>query len=359
MDLTNATKNQHYLPQVEQRLNATNPEAPPSRQRIYSFEVMDRERLSLRLESPKGRLISESLAIRDLFSFDVAQDKKSRVNFEPLFGHYEATIRGTTLRLLDRLEAVGPVMQAGLVPVRDSELYQDLVELFTAKLLNFARNPHSIRKVLNTFGSLADYEPTAPHNREYFERILNGRKPHQQWLCAELGITEEDYIRWLKMLFMLFIEYDKDNNSMLSGVTKALFESTQHIVSVMVCTYVDQVCLVSDRAFSTNIRKDGIDAFDFNLCSRAFIRYTFGRLDALVPQAPRALIDGFRRPARELMFYYQKGDLDLLCSFNTNVIYQSAQRVYSAIKDPVIRTSSSQHPRTLLSRQGNYDNEIL
>ena len=55
----------------------------------------------------------------------------------------------------------------------------ELTSIFTAKLLNFARNPYSVAKILNTFGVLANYEPTAPDARRMFERVLNGRKPHQ------------------------------------------------------------------------------------------------------------------------------------------------------------------------------------
>jgi hypothetical protein len=140
------------------------------------------------------------------------------------------------------------------------------------------------------------------------------------------------------MLFMLFVEYDKDDNNILSGLVKSLFESAEHAAAVMVCTYDHPVCLVSDREFSTKIRKDGMDGFDFNLCSRAFVRYMFGRIDALFPRAPPSVILWQRGMPRELFFYHQRNDLALLQGFDRNVIYQSAQRVYSAIKSPLIHS---------------------
>ena len=332
MRLINTTKNQHYLPQVEQRMNASNPDARPNRQRIYSFKLLDREQLTLQLEHPKGRLISENLAIRDLFSFDVAANMNLRMNFEALFGEHEAKVYTTTQRILARLQADGDAWENKLTHIRDADFQRDLRELFMAKILNFARNPYSIPKVLNTFGSLVNYTPTSPEKLIYFNRILNGRRPHQQWLCGELGISDRDYVNWLKVLFMLFVEYDLNGSTMLHGMVKEMFEAKQQVAGVMVCTYADPVCLISDRAFSTNIQKDGIDGFDFNVTSRAFVRYMFGHVGALAPHAPPHLVKNYRRAPEELLFHYRKNDMALLGSFNRNLIYQSAHRVYSAVK---------------------------
>ena len=48
----NDTRNQHFLTRGEQQLNALNPQADPGNQRIYSFQVVDRENYTLALESP-------------------------------------------------------------------------------------------------------------------------------------------------------------------------------------------------------------------------------------------------------------------------------------------------------------------
>ena len=92
----------------------------------------------------------------------------------------------------------------------------------------------------------------------------------------------------------------------------------------------------SDRAFSTNIRKEGMDGFDFNVTSHAFVRYMFGHVGALVPHAPPELVKNYQRPPQELLFHYRKDDMVMLGGFNRNVIHQSAQRIYSAIKIPVV-----------------------
>ncbi len=100
----NITANQHYVSQVEQRLNSSNPNADQDNQRIYSFTVADREAFTLSLDSPRGCSISKNLVSRDLFSFDVIRDTTSRFNFEVLFQQYEADIESNTVVLLQKLE---------------------------------------------------------------------------------------------------------------------------------------------------------------------------------------------------------------------------------------------------------------
>jgi len=70
--MENETCNQHFLPRVEQKLNALNPQAKARNLRIYSFRLVDRETYSLALESPNGRSIDGNLSLFDLFSFDVS-----------------------------------------------------------------------------------------------------------------------------------------------------------------------------------------------------------------------------------------------------------------------------------------------
>jgi hypothetical protein len=64
--LENDTRNQHFVTQGEQRLNALNPQADPRNQRIYSFAVVDRENYKLALECPIGRNRQQPVAVRSV-----------------------------------------------------------------------------------------------------------------------------------------------------------------------------------------------------------------------------------------------------------------------------------------------------
>ena len=80
MNLINNTRNQHFISQAEQRLNASNLSAKPQKQRIYKFKVDNRETSCVSLTNRNGVKICNNLSEQDLFSFDVLDEKKDRYN---------------------------------------------------------------------------------------------------------------------------------------------------------------------------------------------------------------------------------------------------------------------------------------
>jgi hypothetical protein len=330
MKWENDTSWQHFIPQVEQRFNAINPQAPKDKQKIYQFEIANREALELRLVSPQGKKILNNLAHQDLFSFDVELDKKFRHNFEDVFQHYESQVKTHTDNLIHKLET-------------GQSVNEEVVNLFCAKLLNFIRNPFSIHKVLNTFGNLTNYVPAMPEHQQIFERVLTGRKPHQEYLCTQFGITDAEYQKWLGMLFMLVLPSGGGEMNMLESIVKGMFVSNEAEICVLVSLYSEASCLLSDRAFSTNTDRAGVDGFDFNLSSKSFIRYLFADIDAIAPtHASPEYLESYkdalkRQPLpRTIQLYREKDNEELLRGFNRNVIYQSHSHVYCSVKSPLV-----------------------
>jgi hypothetical protein len=129
MDQSNTTKAQHFLSRTEQSLNALNPAASLNNQRIYSFTLIDREAYRIRLDDAKGRNISSNLAIDDLFSFDVIGNSRQRLNFEGLFGQYEALMKTNTIELLRKLRGGG------------SDIKKEVLELFVAEVRELLTEP--------------------------------------------------------------------------------------------------------------------------------------------------------------------------------------------------------------------------
>ncbi|WP_218570729.1 hypothetical protein [Pseudomonas sp. H3(2019)] len=213
MDLKNDSKNQHFLSQAEQRLNALNPAAKERNQRIYEFDLIDRERYFLKLKSDRGVVIGNTLSLHDLFSFDVLGSSFERYNFEKLFQGYESQNRILTQDLLRKVGTQG------------ADIGKEVVNLFLVKFLNFLRNPYSVKKILNTFPPLLSICPTDPIHLDNFNRVLKGRKPHQRHLCAKLDISEDEYIVWLSVIFLLLTPLGKADEDFLSEMVKGLFES--------------------------------------------------------------------------------------------------------------------------------------
>ncbi|MGD0142024.1 MAG: hypothetical protein ABSC92_02585 [Rhizomicrobium sp.] len=319
--LSNNTRNQHFLTRVEQKLNARNPNALPENAKIYSFRVVDRTARALQLEDPNGRSIRSNLSALDLFSFDVDDGSDLRSNFETLFAKYEASIEVHTRNLLAKL------------PVRSKDIKSEVIDLFAAKLLNFVRNPYCVQKVLNTFPRLTTYQPTDPTLLAAYHRIVSGKRPHQAHLCAELGITDQMYVEWLRTLFMLLFPDEKHPN-LFEGLIKSLIENPKTHTSVLVFDYDDKFCLMSDRSYCEPMPDGKHMAFSFNLCRHAFVHYIFADIDDLTQNMPRQdIVQRHRASLSEgLNVGFEKNHLKALAMYNARVIEQCHERVFCASK---------------------------
>jgi hypothetical protein len=316
------TKNQHFVSQVEQRLNALNPGARPENQRIYEFEIVDRDQHQVRLVIPNGRLISNSLSMFDLFSFDVA-DNGVRANLERVFGAYEAKISKLTAKLLQAHAA------------RSNAVNQEVFDLFVAKMVNFIRNPFSVAKVLNTFGVMGQHHPTDPHIYAQYQRILTGRRPQQAYLCAKIGISDEQYGAWLRVLFMLLTPLANGQVPMLEQSLGALFEDRDHALQIHLHTYSAERCLLSDRGWTVPVPEDHHLVFDFNLSAQAFIRYAFLDYEAALGHPlPPMIRHGLSRGPKVVQLSYLHDDFVSLDVFHRRIIEQSFERVFSSGLSP-------------------------
>jgi hypothetical protein len=325
----NETYNQHYLSKVEQKLNARNPNAAADNLRIYSFEVVDRENYALSLENPNGKTIWKNLSLFDLFSFDVLDGNGLRLNFESLFQKYETSIEVHTKSLLAKLNR------------NDSDIKTEIIDLFAAKLLNFVRNPFSVAKVLNSFRGLANYDPTDPALLADYRRIVTGKKPHQARLCAELGISETQYLTWLRLLFMLLVPLVDGQPNIFEHLIKTLLENRKTHVAAFVFEYDDERCLLSDRGFSQPIPDGPHMAFSFNLCATAFVNYIFADPSTLLSEQASPEFLARALAAREqfesqIHVTFQRNHLGMLAQYNRHTVYQCFRRVYCSVKHGLV-----------------------
>lgn len=308
-----STRDQHFISQVEQRLNALNPSANTKKQRIYQFAIVDREQHKIQLTKPNGVSISNSLYESDPFSFDVV-DRRTRANFESVFRGHEEKIR----------ELTNTILQNG----RIGSLNQEPFELFVAKMLNYIRNPFSIEKVINTFGGVGNHHPTDPVTFKDYERILNGIRPHQAYFCSKFSVTQSQYEHWLRILFMLLTPL-LDGRSIFEETLADLFSDTQTALQIYVHQYTTERCLLSDRGWTLPIGQGPNIAFDFNLSAHAFIRYFFCDYNhlpngPLPPMIQKALSHG----PKQVPLFHVIDDLAALRVFNRRVVEQSFEHVY-------------------------------
>lgn len=326
--LSSPTINQHFLSRVEQKLNAI--DAQSNKPKIYSFTITNRDNYVVEIENPKGKAISNNLSFLDIFSFDVPDGQRLRHNFEDLFNKYEFNIADHTRSLLRKLNE------------GNGEINVEIVDLFAAKLLNFVRNPYSVAKVINTFATLSSYEPTDPVLFAAYHRIVNGRKPHQAYLCKQLGISDDQYIRWLRLLFMLLVPMAEGRPNFFEEAVMGMLENPKMYIAAVVCEFDVASCLLSDRGFSQPIADGPHTAFSFNLCATAFVQYIFSDPFTLMEgKAAPALIEQAisfwaRNPKKRINVTFIRNDFELLALYNRRVVEQSYKRVFCSIKDGIV-----------------------
>lgn len=323
MTLESETKNQHFVSQAEQRLNAI----PGQRGLIYALKLVDRESHTVRPTNRAGESIRLSLSAQDLFTFD-HEDDKLRLNFETLFQRYEQNVGERSTALLRKL-------QTG-----ESDIKAELLDVFAAKLLNFARNPFCVQKVLNTFGSVTSHRFTNQDLQDAYERVLNGSRAQEATVCARYSIDPEDYRRWLRTLFML-LSITADDRNLFEQTIKGIFESckTQVVVCHFTTSAPEAVCLLSDRGFNElPVELSGgtsATMLQFNVSARAFVSFTFCDPKEFVANN-HLRPEVAARAAGQVNVQRVENNLEFLRSYNRHTIYQCAERVFSASSTPLL-----------------------
>lgn len=321
MDLRDITKNQHFIPQVEQRFNAINPQAKSENQKIYSFSIRDRNSYIIAIDSKKGSNISKNLQILHLFSFDVLKEEAGRYNFEKLFYDYETRVKVNTESLLSKL----------CIPHAD--IKSEILNIFSSKILNFVRNPYSIKKILNTFSNFKGMTPNDPIHFGNFERVLNGIKPQQDYLCEQLDVTKDNYKDWLAIIFFLLNSMREDQTNFLDQVIKRVYENPSLFIQVDVYTYDDEICLLSDRGFNMYELEENTTVWEFNLCSHAFLRYVFVDIDKfLLEDTLKEVTDRVKLESNTVRVSLNCNDLAALGRYNQRTVELCHEQVFSSNK---------------------------
>ncbi|MGP4970668.1 hypothetical protein [Psychrobacter aquimaris] len=318
INFLNDKEKHHFLSQVEQRFNCCNPQASNKNKRIFSFKVSERELYELEPYSKKGTSISGNLKMLDLFSFDVLGDSNNRYNFEDFFQSYEDNIKENTESIINKL---------------DKNIYDiksEVLEVFRFKILNFFRNPYCIEKILYLCEDIKGKVPTDPIDYANFKHVLEGKKPHQSHLCKVLGITEESYKEWLAAIFILLNPMEENGFNILDQVISRIVENDNFHTEFHVFSYDNRSCLLSDRSFNL-YTEDKSMIWEFNLCSRIFIRYCF--IDILGCGISKEVFDSLKRNNNNIKVQIHKNDIEALKIYNKRTVSFCHENVFGASKE--------------------------
>ncbi|MEN5148037.1 hypothetical protein [Pseudomonas orientalis] len=332
MKLGNNTRNQHFLSQSEQRLNAMNPAASQSKQKMYCFEVLDREKFIVRPFEKKTVKIENTLSIDDLYSFQV-EDKVMRHNFEELFKKYETQISAAT----KRLERFATSYPEGITQEDYKSLSNDLLYILITKQYNSFRNPYNIKKTLRILQQSESLWPLDGRMFEICLRIISGNRPHQQHICNQLGISSDDYWKWLKGLFFISIDMGGDEPNLFDGMIKEYFKEPKFLCNFEIYFYDDkstkgQVLLPDTGAIVPSLHFPAWVRHGFNLSANAFLYVGFTHISQLTSDQNE--INGFDNKGRRQIRLI-KNEISALHTYNRQCVAQARQYVYCASPQPL------------------------
>jgi len=325
--MENLTRNQHFISQSEQRSNCIDESRPKDKQRIYKFEIADRENGVVRLSNPDGVKIKKNLSFDDLFSFDV-KISSLRKNLEDFFQKFEMDLAPAADLLISesKINSGGDVLKGAAERV------------FKAKFMGWIRNPYSIARTINMYKGLVGMYPTDPFLLGDFSDIRAGTKPHLARVCAEFGVTIDQYLQWLEILFLALMTPSDDTKSILESSVEKVIESKGHMGHVIVATFDDVAgCRVAipDTGYLQGTQDPTHNMFLFNLNRSAFASFNILDLSkqtlVKLPSQMKKQVESF-----DIKFSAQHhhNNTGLLERFNVLAAYQAHSHIFCA--DPKV-----------------------
>ncbi|WP_256674226.1 hypothetical protein [Pseudomonas sp. DE0010] len=325
--MENLTRNQHFISQSEQRSNSIDESRPKEKQRIYKFEIADRENSVVRLTNVEGVRIKKNLSFDDLFSFDV-KNPSLRKNLESFFHRFEVGLAPAA----DLLVSESKVNSGSDVLKRAAE------QVFKAKFMGWIRNPYSIARTIDMYKGLIGMYPTDPLLLADFCEIRRGIKPHLAGVCAEFGVTSDQYFQWLEILFLALMIPPGGTKSILESSVEKIIESKGHMGHVIVATFDDIAgCRVAipDTGYLQGTQDPNHNMFLFNLSRSAFASFNVVDLSRQtlveVPPQMRGQVESFNM---KFSAQHHHNNMILLERFNVLAAYQAHSHIFCA--DPQV-----------------------
>lgn len=258
MKFEDKSENQHYIAQVEQKLNSINPNAKKEKRRIYKLKVKDRNNSIIKNTEENGVKIENNLSRKDLYTFNFLEDGV-RENFEDFFKNYENNIENHIKNMKKKC----------------NDGYQDItlevVNVFLYKLMNIIRNPYFIKETIAIFEDLLEIDISEDND---IIRVMNFTSKGKDKIYKEYNITADDYKKWLIIIYLAITKKDGEE-LLLESIVRNIFNNKDYHKDIWIFFYDDKFCLLSDKGFNLESIGDGNFILEFNLRKDVFISFPF------------------------------------------------------------------------------------
>ena len=267
----NDSKNHHYIAQVQQKMNAINPDLDKKKRKIYKFKVVDKESSELSLIEEEGVLIESNLSFQDLYTFKVL-GYKYRKNFEKLFKVYEDNLEKYSKEFFNKINR------------GEDNITLEIANIFLYHFMNMVRNPLTIKDSIILFDSVIyKYIKSNMYNHEELEEVQNIENSDIEKICYKYSINKEEYKKWMLIIF-LFVGNRKDNKEkLIESVVKNIFNNKNSWKEFTIGCYSGKnYCLLSDKGYNMYSTNDAFLYFDINVMKNVFINLVLVKNDAII-----------------------------------------------------------------------------
>ena len=321
--LKNNTRNQHYISQCEQKFNSINPENGRSQRKIYSFSIKNSESFDLILDDPFGTNIENNLSSKDLYTFEKL-DSENRYNFELFFRKYEDRLHNLTVSLIKKT-------REGI----EAYISDELREIFALKLLNSFRNPYRIKVTLEIIGVLSKHRPVDESSNNIYQKIEQNRNDYSKSIAEEFGVNEDEYVQWIKSLFILLCLDIKENKNILDLLIENVFTSKQ--IRVAIDYYADKnsenYVVLPDTGYVKICPNPTSLIYQFNLSANILLSYIIQEVNMTEfaqseVNMPIGDIQKIISQITNIHYQTRINNLETLSEFNKLAISQSHSKVF-------------------------------
>lgn len=323
--MENATKNQHFISQSEQRSNCIDESVSKDKRRIYKFSIVDREEHAISLAGQDGVKIKTNLSFNDLFSFDVQNDQL-RKNLETFFHKHEVNLDQVSRALIAAAQNRAEI----------SSVTELASKVLKSKLMGIVRNPFCISRTIGMFKPFLGVYPTDPHFLSEFKLVRDGVKPHLEKVCLAYDVSPEQYHDWLHIIFLSLMTPPGSDASMLESMADSLMASPGNMCHLIIATFDDiegSRVAIPDTSYLQGTQDPHHNMFMFNLNKNAYAAFSFVDV-AKQTMVPVPAILREREGLLGLGFSYQihHNVMQILKNFNSLAVYQSKHNVFCADK---------------------------
>lgn len=180
--------------------------------------------------------------------------------------------------------------------------------------------------------------PTDPLLLADFSDIKMGAKPHLADVCAAFGVTCDQYLQWLEILFLALMIPPGCKKSILESSVEKIIESNGHMGHVLVATFDDVAgCRVAlpDTGYLQGTQDPSHNMFLFNMSRSAFASFSIVNIKnqtlVKIPQNMRHQCESLKI---KFTAQHHHNDMRLLEKFNGLAAYQSSSNIFCA--DPQV-----------------------